>query len=179
MNRDVFISFSAEDAAIAGRMCEVLECSGLNCWIAPRNILAGRKWSESIIEAIHAARVMVLVLSAHSNDSDQVEREVERAAHHRVPIIPFVIEKVAVSRALEYFISTPHWMNAYEPPIERHFSALAQTLKSLFEVSLQNRPRRWQDRCGALRYPRRPQRSLGKIVAKQRHRMLPTRSPRR
>src|SRR5438067_129983 len=77
---DVFISHSINDKTTADAICATLEASGIGCWIAPRNILPGKEWGEAIIEAINSCRVMVLVLSAQSNQSPQVRREVERAA---------------------------------------------------------------------------------------------------
>ena len=55
-------------------------------------------WAEEIIEAISGARVMVLVFSASTNDSPQVRREVERAVHQRVAVLPFRIEDVLPSQ---------------------------------------------------------------------------------
>jgi non-specific serine/threonine protein kinase len=81
-------------------------------------------WSEAIIEAIEASRVMVLVLSHASNESPQVKREIERAVHHRMPIVPFRVEEVFPSGAMEYFLSTPHWLNATSQP-EQHLEMLA------------------------------------------------------
>jgi len=58
---------------------------------------------------------MVLVLSHHANESQQIKREVERAVHHALPVIPFRIEDVMPTESLEYFISTPHWLDALTP----------------------------------------------------------------
>ncbi len=41
------------------------------------------------------ARLMVLVFSAHSNASPQVRREVERAIHKQLPVLPFRLEDIA------------------------------------------------------------------------------------
>jgi hypothetical protein len=51
---------------------------------------------------------MVLVFSAASNDSPQVRRDVERAVHKNVIILPFRIEEVMPSKSLEFFLSTQH-----------------------------------------------------------------------
>jgi hypothetical protein len=36
-----------------------------------------------------------------------------------------------MSKSLEYFVSTPHWMDALNPPLEQHLNHLADTLKLL------------------------------------------------
>src|SRR5262245_15926554 len=76
---DVFISHSKEDRLAALAICARFEAEKLRCWIAPRDIPSGADWAESIINALNASRVMVLVFSARSNDSPQVKREVHHA----------------------------------------------------------------------------------------------------
>ena len=128
VGHEVFISYSSDDVEAAEAVCERLEAEGLNCWIAPRNIMAGLKWSEAIIDALDQAKVMLLVLSASSIKSPQVEREVERAANRQLPIIPLRIHDVPLSKSLQYFISTPQWLNAFEPPFEQHLATLVEAV---------------------------------------------------
>jgi hypothetical protein len=94
MAHDVFISYSSEDKPVADAACSTLEGRGIRCWIAPRDIRPGQDWGEAIIEGISQARVMVLVFSGHANHSPQVIREVERAVHRGLVIIPLRIEAV-------------------------------------------------------------------------------------
>ena len=112
MAHDVFISYSTHDKLTADAICSIFEANGIRCWIAPRDILPGMDWGESIIDAINASRVMVLILSSSSNTSDQVKREVERAVHKSIVIIPFRIENVQLSKSLEYQLSLTHWLDA-------------------------------------------------------------------
>jgi hypothetical protein len=51
----------------------------------------------------------VLVFSASAYASPQVRREVERAVHKGVSLLPVRIEDVLPSKSLEYFLSTQHW----------------------------------------------------------------------
>ena len=55
----------------------------------------------TIGQAIGGARVMVVVFSHHSNSSPQVMREVERAVHAGLAVLPFRIEDVAPSGSLD------------------------------------------------------------------------------
>jgi hypothetical protein len=133
MTHDVFISYSSKDKAIADAICATMENSGVRCWIAPRDILPGADWGESIIHAIAASRVFVLVLSRAANASPQIKREVERAVNHGLPVIPYRIEDVAPAESLEYFVSTTHWLDAFTPPMEQHAQYLADTVKRILE----------------------------------------------
>lgn len=133
MAHDVFISYASENRAIANAVCALLERKGLRCWIAPRDILPGVNYGEALIEAISGAHVLVLVFSSHANQSPQVMREVERAVSRGLPIVPFRIEDVPPSKAMEFFISAPHWLDALTPPMERHIERLADTVRVLLD----------------------------------------------
>ena len=133
MGHDVFISYASRDKPTADAACAFLEARGIRCWIAPRDILSGMDWSESIIDAIENCYVFVLVFSSRANESPQIKREVERAVNKSRLIVPFRIEDVAPTKSLEYFISTPHWLDAMSPPIESHLGQLADTIRLLLE----------------------------------------------
>lgn len=134
MAHDVFICHSSKDKTTADAMCAVLEARGLRCWIAPRDIRAGADWSEAILDGISQARVLVLVFSSNANASQQVKREIERAVHKGIVVIPFRIEDVLPARALEYYLSTPHWLDAFTPPLERHLNVLANQIAALVDA---------------------------------------------
>lgn len=125
---DVFVSYSETDKATADAIVASLESSEIRCWIAQRDITPGTSWSEAIVEAIASSKVMVLVLSANSNASRQVIREVERAVASGVMILPFRIEDVDPTGAMAYFLGTEHWLDAVTPPMQRHIDRLAATL---------------------------------------------------
>jgi hypothetical protein len=142
---DVFISYSSQDKTTADAACATLESENIRCWIAPRDINPGRDYGESIIDAIENARVFVLILSSSANASPQIKREVERAVSKGLPIIPVRIEDVMPSRTLQYFISSPHWLDAFPPPRERYFVKLIASVRALLDTeksaTLQNTTR--------------------------------------
>ena len=128
---DVFLSYSSKDRGAAEAICDALERNGVRVWMAPRDILPGLGWAESIISAINGARLMVLVFSSNANASPQIEREIERAIHKGILVVPFRLEDVQPTAALEYFISSPHWLDAFTPPLEKHLESLADAVKRL------------------------------------------------
>jgi hypothetical protein len=127
--RDIFISYSQPDRDCAFELTHHLEANGFTVWIAPRDVSPAAEWAAEIIDAISAARVMVLVFSASSNSSPQVRREVERAVHKDLRILPFRIENVLPSRSLEYFLSSQHWLDGFPPPRELHYERLCGCLR--------------------------------------------------
>ena len=58
-----------------------LEAAGLPCWIAPRDLSAGTQWGAGIVQAIETCETVLVVFSQAANDSPQVAREMELAAH--------------------------------------------------------------------------------------------------
>ncbi len=131
MKHDLFISYSNVDSACAQAVCRSLEQAGLRCWIAPRDIVPGSDWAEQIIDAMNAVRIMLFVFSASSNASQQVKREIERAVHKNLVVIPLRIENVLPSKSLEYFLSSQHWFDAFAQPLESYMEALANHVRAI------------------------------------------------
>jgi hypothetical protein len=131
MAHDVFISYSSKDKAVADAACATLEGRGIRCWIAPRDVLPGKEWGASIIEAIQGSRAMVLVFSETANESRQIMREVNHAVEKGVAVVPFRIQDVMPSKAMEYYLDVTHWLDAMTPPVEDHLQELADKLELL------------------------------------------------
>lgn len=131
MSHRVFISYCHDDGEVARQVCNGLEEAGIGCWMAPRNVRPGENWGRSIIKALGSSKVMVLIFSKHTNESRHVNNEIERAVSHRVPIIPFRIDKVQPSEDLELFISSCHWLDAVQPPLEPKIEELALAVRGV------------------------------------------------
>jgi AAA+ ATPase superfamily predicted ATPase len=131
MTHEFFISYSTKDAEIAETVCQALEKDGLSCWIAPRDITPGVKFAEAILDGINQCRIFLLILSATSNNSPQVEMEVDRAASKNITILSFRIDSVLLSKSMEYYLSSRHWLDASTPPLEGHLLTLVETAKRL------------------------------------------------
>jgi hypothetical protein len=126
---DAFISHSTKNADSATAICRGLEEAGLRCWIAPRDIPPGAAYDESIVEALGACRTMVLVLSAQSNTSDEVKKEVRNAVNDRIPVLPFRIEPVDFSPALRYHLSAAQWIDGSPTPRREDIERLAASIR--------------------------------------------------
>ena len=133
MAHDVFISYSQGDKQVADAMCATLESRRIRCWIAPRDILPGTEYGVDVIRGIEECRIFVVVFSAGANESPHVRREVERAVSKGRVVVPFRIEAVSPSRAMEYCLSNTHWLDALTPPLEAHLGRLACTIERLLE----------------------------------------------
>jgi hypothetical protein len=131
MAHTIFICHSSKDKQVADAACAALEAQHISCWIAPRDILAGVEYGAAIIDALSDARIVLLIFSLHANESPQVRREIERAVSKEKIIVPFRIEDVMPSRAMEFALSNTHWLDAFTPPMEQHLAELCETISRL------------------------------------------------
>jgi tetratricopeptide (TPR) repeat protein len=123
-----FISHAKADAKKAQAFAEGLEARGFKCWIAPRDVKAGRSYGDEIIRGIENAKVFVLVLSKASNESAFVAREVERAVSKKKPVLAVRIADVDPAPALELFVASTQWIDAFRGKLAPHIDRLAERL---------------------------------------------------
>ena len=128
---DVFISYSTKDKPTADAVCFKLEAEGFRCWIAPRDIMPGQEWAQSILGAIRGSKMMVLIFSSDSNSSKQVLREVELAIKNKKLLIPFRIEDTSPSGSMEYYLAVPHWLDAMTDPLDKHIQDLLVVVRKV------------------------------------------------
>lgn len=132
MAHDVFISYASEDLPLVEAVCAELERGGIRCWYAPRDVDPGTKYQVAIVDAINDCRLVLLLLSSHSNESEHVEREIENAyaTEVRRPVLPVRIENVKLSKSLKYYLSSVQWFDASAPPFESHLRRLVTHLQA-------------------------------------------------
>jgi len=133
MPHDIFISYSSHDKSVADAVCAAIESQRIRCWVAPRDVLAGTEYGAAILKAIEDCRAMVLVFSAHANEAPHVRREVERAVSKGKIIVPFRIEDVLPSGAMEYCLGNTHWLDALTPPLEKRIGELVDSVGRLLD----------------------------------------------
>jgi hypothetical protein len=132
---DVFISYSHEDKPVADTVCVVLESEKIRCWIAPRDIPPGKNYPGEIMNAVKNCQVFVLVYSSHSNTSQHVLSETEKAMNCRIPIIPLRITDVPLTPDMEYYIGRYQWLDALTAPLEKHLPKLTQAVQALLHIN--------------------------------------------
>lgn len=94
-----FVSYSSMDWETAEAVCAALEVKGLQCWMAPRDITPGDDWGSALFAGIQRADALVLVFSAHANQSSQVKREVSHAIRRGMSVLPFRLDDTAPGAA--------------------------------------------------------------------------------
>ena len=120
----VFISYSSKDAADANALLLHLEGNGIPCWIAPRDIEAGKPYAANIMHAIDNCKAVVLVSSAAINESDHVLNEVDAIVAKKKPILPVFIEEFELSDNYRYYLGSKQWVVAYPGTIDSYYGKI-------------------------------------------------------
>ncbi len=100
---DIFISYSSYDYLIAGILHDRLEAVGFKLWWDQRIVL-GEPYKDEIMTALNNAKVVVVLWTPDSTNSEWVQKEAKRAIHLRkyVPL-KYRCEQVPDEfRALQY-----------------------------------------------------------------------------
>lgn len=113
---DVFISYDRQDQAFADKLVGSLEDGGMRCWIDYRDLPLGSNWADEIVSTIqeNPQLLMVVLLSASTLKSKQVEREIAVADDRNVHIIPVLIEKIELTGSYALYLTGKTWINAFE-----------------------------------------------------------------
>jgi len=136
MAHDIFISYAEEDKVVADAVCAALEADKIRCWFPPRDIRSGEKKNEAIKNAIENCRIMILIFSASANRSKKILNELVMAATANKVIIPFKIDNILPSGAMEFYLTSTHWLDAMNPPTELQIENLAKTVDHFLKLEL-------------------------------------------
>lgn len=113
MAHKVFISYSSKEVDTAVKVCEYLESNGIECWMAPRNVVAGSNYASQIVSAIKNCSILVLLASENTNASGHVSNEVSLAFDNKCTIIPFKLQDFEFTDEYLYFLGRKHWIEAH------------------------------------------------------------------
>jgi formylglycine-generating enzyme required for sulfatase activity len=125
----VFISYATPDRDAADRVLRALESAGLSCWIATRDIEAGTIFPATIVEALNAARAMVLILTDHAVASPHVLSEVGYAFNARKRIVPFRLSHVTLPDEMAYYLSLTQWLDAPDGCTDQNLARLTEATR--------------------------------------------------
>lgn len=99
-----FISYSSKNQHMADSVRLLFQEQGIPCWMAPYDIPAGSKYAFVINDALENCACLVLLLTNASQESQFVEREIERAITYGKPIIPMQLEQLQLNSGFKFYI---------------------------------------------------------------------------
>lgn len=119
---EVYICHCASSTnPIAQTIAYHLEDQGINCWYAPRN-LDGAHYADSIMSAIKACRLFLIILDAAANESSHMIQELHMAIERErkgenIIILPLRIDESTLSSRYLYYLAVYHFFSLRS----RHF----------------------------------------------------------
>lgn len=99
-----FISYSSENQQSADTVRMLLMKNNIKCWMAPYDIPAGSKYAYTINNAIEYCSCFVLLLTEDSQNSEFVEKEVERAVTYKKIIIPIMLGNIELNSGFRFYL---------------------------------------------------------------------------
>lgn len=124
----VFISYSSKDADAANAVRMVLQQNGIDCWMAPESIPMGGDYSNDIPDAIEKCDIFLLILSANSQNSNWVPKELDIAISNRKPVVPFQIDNEGIVKSFNFRLSNIQRIEAFHN-LEKAYSNLISHIK--------------------------------------------------
>ena len=132
MAHKVFICHAAKDKLVADAVCAALEAERISCWIAPRDVL-GQNYMAEVAESIVTCRIVVVLFSIQTHNTDRIRREIEWAVEDERIIVPFCIEQLQPAIALVKPGAGDHWLDALTLPMEQRLAELCVTVARLID----------------------------------------------
>ena len=126
----VFISYSSKELQVATQIRMVLEANGINCWMAPKSIPAGSDYGTEIPKAIEKCKVLLLILSEQSQQSQWVPKEIGMAIGLGKVVVPFHIDNSTITEAFNFYLTNSQRIDAYNRSSDV-FQELTDRIKGL------------------------------------------------
>ena len=109
----IFISYKSEEYHVARSIRMLLEKHNYPCWMAPESIAAGGNYMTEIPKAIRSCDLFVLILSNASQNSQWVQKELDRAVKFNKYILPFHVDDCELVDEIDFVISNNQRIEAY------------------------------------------------------------------
>jgi len=129
----VFVSYGRADDEQVLEIARLLEKEGASVWRDGDRILGGQYYGEEIAHAIAHSRVVMLMCSPHSFQSDNVHREVLLTwdYYHRRYIPVWLAPVTDIPDRFRYCLAGCQWIDAHSQPPERWLPQLLKALKAV------------------------------------------------
>ena len=131
MNAEVFISYAAKDRERVAKLVEGLQQAGVSVWIDMDGIEVAAMWSREIVSAIRECKVLLLSISTHSTESENVVKELALASERKKPIIPIYLEPAVIPETMEYQLAGIQRVEFFEGREDLALQAIIRALSKL------------------------------------------------
>ena len=108
-----------------------LRDAGVTVWIDQAGIDVATMWSQEIVSAIRGCKVMLLSISPHSTESENVVKELALASERKKPIIPVYLEQAEIPETMEYQLAGIQRVEYFVENEDAAFNAMVRSLVKL------------------------------------------------
>ena len=128
MSEEVFISYATSDRERVLSLVERLRNAGVTVWIDQAGIDVSSMWSKEIVSAIKECKVMLLSISPHSTESENVVKELALASERKKPIIPVFLQAAEIPETMEYQLAGIQRVEYFKEKEDAAFKAMLRSL---------------------------------------------------
>lgn len=129
--KEVFVSYTTADKAVADSIVTYLENHGIDCFIAPRDIEGGVNYAKRLVKALTDCLLVILVSSERINNSDHVLNEVEIMIDKKIPVLPVFIEEFELNDELRYYIGRKQRIMAVDNEFSTYLPVILSSVEDL------------------------------------------------
>ena len=120
---------------------KIFDSLGINSWIAPECVTAGKCYAEEIPYALHKCEKVLLILTKEAMSSKHILKELDLAYRYNKEIIPVQFGDFPLSIEFEYLLSavqTKKWDETTKEGIIGQLVSVSRT----YEIEIQKSPTR-------------------------------------
>ena len=130
---DVFVSHSSVDKEIVYVIVDCFEKRGIKCWVSYRDIPKGAEWATEIMTGISSCSVFLLVLTASSNASKHVKRELGHAENSGLSLVPLRMDNTEPNSSIKYYLDEVQFFDASSGNITDNMTRLSDDVRRILD----------------------------------------------
>ena len=122
--KKIFISYDIKDKKKVTELCEYLEMNGIELFLVPDSIPEDETYATAVPKAIKDCVALLLVISASSQESSWIPKEVETAIENKKTIIPFQVDDCKINDTFHFYLGNSEIINGTKTSIEAYDEAV-------------------------------------------------------
>ncbi len=130
MTNQIFISYSHSDVVFVSWLMEKLKQRGYDIWFDSNAIQIGRLWREEIVQAIEESEYFMIIISAHSIESEHIVKELSLAESYGKFILPVLIDEVEIPAKMKYQLAGVQFIVLDNSKSETNLDQLVEGLQN-------------------------------------------------
>jgi hypothetical protein len=128
---EVMVSYSSHDRPQVMQFVQRLRAAGVAAWIDQGGIDGAQRWGEEIVNAIDSSKIVILMISQTSMQSENIAKEVMLAWENNKHFLPLCLEDAKIAKSMQYQLAGIQQIKLYEGDPEAKFVSVLRALVRL------------------------------------------------